>query len=125
MRPAFPLDQQVTFWVPEIAYAARGMDKFAAILKMTKIAFALSLTLAQAGSVAHAQDSSKPSEEEANHEVSTISYGAENDFSSGYAFRGLAISDRPVASQAAWISTAGFGTRWPGLHGGNALGSAV
>jgi len=82
------------------------MNKFAAILEITKASVVLWLTLGPARFVADARDSPKSFEEEANPEV--FSYGAEMDFSSGYTWRGLAISDRPVASPAAWISTAGF-----------------
>lgn len=84
------------------------MKMFAVLLKVARTTLALLLTFASAGSVAFGQDSPKPVEEEASGGASRITYGTESDFSSGYAWRGLVISDRPVASPSVWISAAGF-----------------
>jgi hypothetical protein len=80
------------------------MNKFAVALKSAEIAFALSLTFSPACCVALAQDSSNPPGEKPSEEDSKIAYGAESDFTSGSAWRGLVISDRPVVSNAGWIS---------------------
>ncbi len=84
------------------------MNKFAVALKSAEIAFALSLTFSPACCVALAQDSSNPPGEKPSEEDSKIAYGAESDFTSGSAWRGLVISDRPVVSNAGWISKYGF-----------------
>src|SRR5258708_19526826 len=84
------------------------MNKFAVALKSAEIAFALSLTFSPACCVALAQDSSNPPGEKPSEEDSKIAYGAESDFTSGSAWRGLVISERPVVSNAGWISKYGF-----------------
>ncbi|HEX9384094.1 MAG TPA: hypothetical protein VF908_11880 [Gemmatimonadaceae bacterium] len=84
------------------------MNKFVAALKLAETAFVLLLTFLPACSVALAQDSSNPLGEKPSEENSKIVYGAESDFTSGSAWRGLVISDRPVVSNAGWISKYGF-----------------
>src|SRR5260370_8856976 len=84
------------------------MNKFVAALKLAETAFVLLLTFLPACSSALAQDSSNPLGEKASEKNSKIVYGAESDFTSGSAWRGLVISDRPVVSNAGGISKYGF-----------------
>jgi hypothetical protein len=84
------------------------MNKFAVALKLTKTVLALSLTFSPVCSVALAQDSANPPGEDPSEKDSKIVYGAESDFTSGTAWRGLVISERPVVSNAGWISKYGF-----------------
>src|SRR5260370_8144992 len=84
------------------------MNRFVAALKLAETAFVLLLTFLPACSVVLAQDSSNPLGEKPSEENSKIVYGAESDFTSGSAWRSFAISDRPVFSNAGWISKYGF-----------------
>jgi hypothetical protein len=53
---------------------------------------------------AFAQKAPNPPEEQRSDKERPISYGAEIEISSGYADRGLVISDRPVIQPVAWVS---------------------
>ena len=59
-------------------------------------------------SPALAQNTGRPPEQKAPQEDRKIAYGIESDFSAGYAWRGLVVSDRPVIQPAAWVSRSGF-----------------
>jgi hypothetical protein len=95
-------------WDPQVASVECGMNKLVAALKLAETAFVLSLIFLPACSVALAQDSSDPPGEKPSEENSKTAYDAESDFTSGSACRGLVISDRPVVSNAGWISQYGF-----------------
>jgi hypothetical protein len=55
-----------------------------------------------------AQNSGTPPGQKPPQDDRKITYGVENDFSSGYVWRGLVVSDRPVVQPAAWVSWSGF-----------------
>src|SRR5260370_37976658 len=79
---------------------------------MTKVAvtlmFAVSLRVFSVCSLAFAQGAPGPPGEKPLEEDRKVAYGAESDLSSGYVWRGLVVSDRPVVSPAVWICTSGF-----------------
>jgi hypothetical protein len=70
------------------------------------IQFALALPAAVVlpSSAAFAQTSPTPPEEKRSEKERRVSYGVEVELSSGYADRGLAISDRPVVQAVTWVS---------------------
>jgi hypothetical protein len=94
-------------WDPQVASVECGMNKFVAALKLAETAFVLLLTFLPACCVALAQDSSNPPGEKSSEENLKTVHGAESDFTSGSAWRGLVISDRPVVSNAGWVSKCG------------------
>src|SRR5260370_35002882 len=79
---------------------------------MTKVAvtlmFAVSLRVFSVCSLAFAQGAPGPPGEKPLEEDRKVAYGAESDLSSGYVWRGLVVSDRPVVSPAACISSHAF-----------------
>lgn len=84
------------------------MKRFAKILKLTITAFALSWIFVPDFFLVFAQDPAVPSSEEQPREGAKITYGAESEFSSAYVWRGLVVSDRPIDTNAGWISVAGL-----------------
>jgi hypothetical protein len=59
---------------------------------------------AQETSPAFAQSSPNPPEEKRSEKERPVSYGVEIELSSGYADRGVVISDRPVVQPVTWVS---------------------
>jgi hypothetical protein len=55
-------------------------------------------------SPAFAQNSPNPPEEKPSEKERPVSYGVEIELSSGYADRGVVISDRPVVQPVTWVS---------------------
>src|SRR5437867_4356277 len=55
-----------------------------------------------------------------------ITYGAETDFNSGYVWRGIALSNKPVIQPSAWISRSGFTfTAWSNFAPANRSESEI
>jgi hypothetical protein len=77
----------------------RGVSSFA-----LQFALVLPAPVVRPKSPAVAQGSSRPPEEERSEKTRPISYGVEMALSSGYADRGLVISDRPVVQPSTWVS---------------------
>ncbi len=85
------------------------MNKLAAALKLAETAFATSLTFLAVCSVALAQDSANPPAEKPSERDSKLVYGAESDFTSGSAWRGLVICHCPMAvSRLCWRACRGI-----------------
>src|SRR6266498_2832723 len=63
---------------------------------------------AEAGAKTPAQSPDKQSDSQASVARPTFTYGAETNFSSGLAWRGLSLHDGPVGQPSAWVSAFGF-----------------
>jgi hypothetical protein len=69
-----------------------------------QLALVLAMPVVLPSSPPFAQNSPNPPVEKRSEKERPISYGAEIDFRSGYADRGLVISDRPVVQPVTWVS---------------------
>jgi hypothetical protein len=71
------------------------------------------------------QRTDKQSDSQTSEAQATFTYGAEIDFNSGYAWRGLLLDWGPVAQPSAWISAYGFTfTAWGNMAMSRASGDA-